>query len=1412
MNPKPRWRRRALVALAVLACLAAAGLAVVRAYLTSARSAALLRAEVRRILGADVAIESATIPLLGETAVSGLAIAEPGAAEPYLTASSARIGVSVLGYLLGRGSPSHVRLDRAALTLRFDRDGGLLTRLPTGSGGGEAPDLEVRDGTLTLAQEGRAPFTLRGVTVAARGGKITGVADDPDWGKLSLSGELHSEPAHLALKLAQGHADLRPALLRSVPFVPPAVWEVIEAEGKSPLEVTLGLTAQAPYVRYGVRFDGLRLSLLQPGRPPFRVERATGELAGDAESGLTLTGKLEDSQWGTWEASVALSHAAEEVRVALKTPSATVRPEMLATLPYVPAEVWEQVSVTGKARGDVLVRISTRTDRVKYRVEVGPEKATVGVPSIGLQAQSVSGKAVIEDGLVTLAGVEGEAAGGEMRLSASLDFRGEATAMKFGLAVKGLGLTALPEKWELPRQLDGRITGQADLVVTVAGGKAKVDGTGKGRIDEASVAGFPVKEPIELNLRAEDGRIRLRPKMDPKAAEGMKVNAAAPPPRPLPSPADLAGGAARSAAGLARLAASASRSLLDGISWAEKMTRPGRPDTYLDARLALDDVDLVEMGKRLGMPLPDGFEGKASVDLRVGIPVNNATDVRAYRLEGKLTSRRLLLAGILLEDLRASVAYEKGVARIEELSARLGEGSASGEARAAIAPAGDVALSLDLAGVSVGAFRAFLPDTLRREASGKLWGRVTLAAPWGRAGDVMAYRGWGRLRGVGLGAFRLAAREASADLVLSAGTLAASHVRADILGAEASGEGGLNLKAPYRFTATGRVRGLDVALLPGLPAGLGGGIDLSGTFSGTLSEASGSGKVRAVGLRYLGLRAGALQARWSLAAGQLAMTEVQGEVERGLVTGGAVLGPGGSGKLLLRVAGVDAAALSSKLPGMAALAGSIDANIRAELVAGGADVDVDLASSRLRVGFLPVSRPKARLELRGGKLVYSAEGDILGGKLKSEGKWPPPPMGSSSQPHGRLRVQGVRIERLASRLGLPGGLSGQMSLNLPYRHDGPGGSPVGSGRVEVRDLRQGDTELADRIRAEVRLTRGGLSLRDVSGTVAGGQLRLQASWRFEGRGWFDLALSGAEMSQALGALGLSADAITGAADLRARGEMDGGVNASGTLSLSRGKVLNIPVSEWTVPAGLSYSPETGHGVINIRDSSAQVGGGRARLRADVTFGERLRVEGLVQLIDAGAASLAGLVGEVPGLAKGRLTGRVDFGGSEVRSLDDLNATVSATLRETQAGQMPVLKSLVPLVGPALSSSVFDTGKLQGRLSGGVFRISELSLEGSALQMWVEGTVTTKGRLDLGVVVRSSLSGRASPFLVRTLLRQVPAVGPVPVGLILRIAEAASDRVLYLKVTGGTKSPVVKAEPLRILSDEAGRFLIRLVTP
>ncbi len=434
------------------------------------------------------------------------------------------------------------------------------------------------------------------------------------------------------------------------------------------------------------------------------------------------------------------------------------------------------------------------------------------------------------------------------------------------------------------------------------------------------------------------------------------------------------------------------------------------------------------------------------------------------------------------------------------------------------------------------------------------------------------------------------------------------------------------------------------------------------------------------------------------------------------------------------------------------------------------------------------------------KTDYRVDGEMLGGKLSIEGKLPPPPIGSVSRNDGRLRLEHVSLSRLWQTLHLRhrlGQVHGVLTVDLPFRHEGPTLSPIGQGRVEIRDLRYQGDELAESVRADLRLTAEGVFLRDVSAELAGGVLRASLSYRFRdpSRNWFSLSLSRVESSRLL-VFEEFKDAMQGPIDLNMRGSLGAEWRGSGSVEMSRGKVLGVEVAEWRVPVDFTFSPGMARGEWLVRDSSAQVGHGRAQLTATLNWSDHLRVEGSVRFIDASLRSLAGILADVSSYAQGKVSGRLDFAGGEVRSLKDLTATAQATLQDAQTLQLPIFNLIVPYLLPGQGGATFRSGEVHARLSNGIWRLSQMTLENNIVHLIIQGTLTVQGRLDLEVTGRTTTLGGLNPLLLRVLLSRIPLVGPVPVGLLFQATELLSNRLIRLRITGTTKAPRCKSRRSR----------------
>ena len=222
--------------------------------------------------------------------------------------------------------------------------------------------------------------------------------------------------------------------------------------------------------------------------------------------------------------------------------------------------------------------------------------------------------------------------------------------------------------------------------------------------------------------------------------------------------------------------------------------------------------------------------------------------------------------------------------------------------------------------------------------------------------------------------------------------------------------------------------------------------------------------------------------------------------------------------------------------------------------------------------------------------------------------------------------------------------------------------------------------------------------------------------------------------------------------------------------------------------------------------TAGVGHGRVTGRAAFTFGAETRLDGNLRFYGADLRTLLRPFTESTTLGSGLTSGRIEFSGSNVRSLDDITADVDVSFAQTQAFQLPILSQLVPFIVPGQSNTTFQRGDLRGRLSNGIFRVQRLSLSGNVVNLFGQGTITTTGRVNLEVIATTQVLGLGTPLL-RLLGLRLPLAGPIPVTLLLQATNYLASASIHLRVGGTVRNPVVRVEPLSLLTDEAARFFL-----
>src|SRR5262249_25562027 len=150
----------------------------------------------------------------------------------------AEANVSLWQLLRGETLPSELVVNGAAVTLRFDAAGHLLTRLPRPESKVEKlPLVRIHHAHLALQQEGRPDMVISGVELLLQpsdtGLVLLGNITDPNWGAWTVErGTLNRETnqVDLALKTVQS-LHVTHGMLERLPIVPGKTWKQVQCDG-----------------------------------------------------------------------------------------------------------------------------------------------------------------------------------------------------------------------------------------------------------------------------------------------------------------------------------------------------------------------------------------------------------------------------------------------------------------------------------------------------------------------------------------------------------------------------------------------------------------------------------------------------------------------------------------------------------------------------------------------------------------------------------------------------------------------------------------------------------------------------------------------------------------------------------------------------------------------------------------------------------------------------------------------------------------------------------------------------------------------------------------------------------------------------------------------------------------------------
>jgi|GEM_PF-2331635 len=764
---------------------------------------------------------------------------------------------------------------------------------------------------------------------------------------------------------------------------------------------------------------------------------------------LNLSGEARDPYWGHWTAAGEIDlSASTRGKVRFSGQRIITDPETLTRVLFIPTEVWSHVAPTGNV--DLSVELAWESQpapALHTRTVVTLLETSARFPSLELETTQTKGIIHVDDGVVRLESAQGQALGGRVEATGSLDFTKSPAQVALDLTLEKIDVVRTPKSWQLREaEITGLLTGKVLLRALLDPAGVDLSGSsGQAVVEGGTVQGIPVKS-LRLAMHAQGDSLRYDAKdpdstsRRPSPPNGRMARRSLS--RHLSVQDDLSDRFADPDSERVRLIPIA---LVVETPEAQPAQEPnkkaGSPETSepklggfhlpksITTQIELEDVDVRQLIAKaqylFGLPFPIPITGRLSLKANATIPLGTLRNVREYVFHGDLTLTGASIAKTDFGRLVARIDFSEGVLELKQLRGLLVDRPEGGpdnppppsiapippegplpaggfrcDLRAEISPLGKLTGELEGNGLPLGEIVApILPRptpvaglvSLQLDAATDL-STITNPASWtasGKAESVrLSYRG-------------AALDRVSFDFGIKDSHLSVPRIEAKLVDRPLTGRFELGLGTPYPYNGILDVSGWDLAkldpLLPiaSLPSPLAGLLSVHAESKGTINpqsiETQGQGQI-------VNFQAGAIPLatvpfRWKTEKDVILISDVNARPFGGQVSAEARV-PIVPGKPITgeaTVTSLDTAKLSQALPGRdLKLSGKADGQasfvIHPEVRE--LEADVRLSAPDLVVQGLAAEQLKAVLHVQDEVMKYEVTADSLGGKMKFLGDFP----------------------------------------------------------------------------------------------------------------------------------------------------------------------------------------------------------------------------------------------------------------------------------------------------------------------------------------------------------------------------------------------------------------------------------------
>jgi hypothetical protein len=873
------------------------------------------------------------------------------------------------------------------------------------------------------------------------------------------------------------------------------------------------------------------------------------------------------------------------------------------------------------------------------------------------------------------------------------------------------------------------------------------------------------------------------------------------------------------------------------------------PDGTITLQLASEEIPLESAMRHLPPDLRTRLElqGRGSAELSVIIPLASFDDPATFQADGSFRGSPLVWETLHWTEVAGTWTLRDGLIALTELEAD----GASGERFTATGQipwdeAGEMTLQLKATKLALETLlpvvHSLIPDDLQptvqpvvEQLRGTLSADVALHVARDQWQKLASWSGEGRLDLRSIAALDYTLEYASGQWQFREGILDLVDLHSEWQNVPITGSARLTAAMPYSFQLEAKLPETDGPQLLAAagvetPVDWNGQLSLVGEVTGELAplrwQAAGSGTAR-------DLRVG------SLSLDDIPFT-LSADEQMGRATAEAIPLAGGTAdvsaqvpltedrpsQVTLQLWDLDAGQLVEFLQPLDELPrGRVSGNLLLTGMEQPARFSArgTFSSASAEFGPLPIEQASAELTVQQGEATLRADGQALGGRWNLAGSSPLPL--DVPDPWERIHFQGsltledADLAQAAGRLErreaeqlreLSGKFGGQWEI--AWRPADP--FPEVQGRAALRDLRWGRDTVLQSAAAELRLAQGVGEVRNIQAQLGrgriGGQLRFPLSGT--GAGSFHLTVTRCDVRRLLAPWPDVASQLEGDVDARIQGDLFDRWRGSAELQFSQARLAGLNLRNLRLPLEWSYSPARNVAIVRMRETTLRIAQGRAAVRGELRWDRHLDLQAAARLSGLDLPSLLRGRAALAGIPSGRLHGRLELSGTRVRSARDLRGSFSGTLENAQALRLPVLDSLVPILGSGqVGTAAFDTGDIQLSLARGRVEVERLAMASSTIQLLVTGQATLEGRLDLDVTAHLGQLDTRSP-LARVLRASVlAAASPAQLALVVEASEWLSNRLIFAHVGGTVRSPMVRLRPAATLGREAIRFFLEEAT-